>query len=91
MQILEGSEQVIPCDLLLIAAGFTGIEAGLKDSFDLETTSRNVIVTENYQTQDPQVSPQATAAGDSLWLCGPSGKAPGLPDRLTNISWAIPI
>ncbi|WP_297568628.1 glutamate synthase subunit beta [uncultured Faecalibaculum sp.] len=60
MQILEGSEQVIPCDLLLIAAGFTGIEAGLKDSFDLETTSRNVIVTENYQTQDPQVF----AAGD---------------------------
>lgn len=60
MQILEGSEQVIPCDLLLIAAGFTGIEPSLKDSFDLETTSRNVIVTENYQTQDPQVF----AAGD---------------------------
>ena len=60
MQIVEGSEQVIPCDLLLIAAGFTGIEADLRDSFELKTTSRNVIETEHYQTEDPQVF----AAGD---------------------------
>ncbi|WP_285941419.1 glutamate synthase subunit beta [Faecalibaculum rodentium] len=60
MQIVEGSEQVIPCDLLLIAAGFTGIEGNLKDIFALETTSRNVIATDGYQTADPQIF----AAGD---------------------------
>ena len=60
MQIVEGSEQVIPCDLLLIAAGFTGIEGNLKDTFALETTSRNVIATDGYQTADPQIF----AAGD---------------------------
>ena len=60
MQIVEGSEQVIPCDLLLIAAGLTGIEGNLKDTFALETTSRNVIATDGYQTADPQIF----AAGD---------------------------
>ena len=49
---VQGTEQVIPCDLLIIAAGFTGCEAYVKDAFKVETTARNVIKTDegSYQT-----------------------------------------
>ncbi len=54
---IPGSEQLLRCDLLLIAAGFVGIEDSLKESFSLQTTPRNTIVTRDasYQTADPKV------------------------------------
>lgn len=61
MQVVQGSEQVIPCDLLLIAAGFTGIEPAFKEAMDLETTGRNTIVTRDYATDTAKVF----AAGDA--------------------------
>lgn len=59
LENVPNSEKVLPCELLLIAAGFTGITKELKDSFQLQTTPRNVIDTENYKT--PQ---------DKIFACG---------------------
>ena len=61
LQEVAGSEQTLPCDLLLIAAGFVGIEDYVQKAFQLETTPRNTIVTHQYQTADEQVF----AAGDA--------------------------
>ena len=57
MTPIEGSEQVLPCDLLLIAAGFTGVESYVKDAFELETTPRNTVKTEkdHYQTNNEKI------------------------------------
>ena len=45
MKLVEGSEQEIPCDLLLIAAGFTGCESYTPEAFGVELTERNVVKT----------------------------------------------
>lgn len=42
---VEGSEQVLECDLMLIAAGFVGIEDYVKEMTCLETTRRNTFKT----------------------------------------------
>ena len=54
---VEGSEKVLPCDLLLIAAGFTGVENYVKDSFDLKTSPRNTVLTakNHYQTENEKI------------------------------------
>ena len=54
---VEGSEKVLPCDLLLIAAGFTGVETYVKDSFNLQTTPRNTVLTikNHYQTENEKI------------------------------------
>ena len=54
---VQGTEKKIPCDLLIIAAGFTGCEAYVKDAFKVETTVRNVIQTKEgcYQTSQEKV------------------------------------
>jgi glutamate synthase (NADPH/NADH) small chain len=64
MKFREGSEQVLECDLLLIAAGFVGIEDHFKEAFQLETTPRNVIATKpnHYQSQSYD---NVFAAGDA--------------------------
>lgn len=61
-QEVPGSEEVLPCDLLLIAAGFIGCEAYTADAFSLERTERGVIKTEpeHYDTNQEGVF----AAGD---------------------------
>ena len=40
-----GSEETIPCDLLIIAAGFTGCESYVADAFSLALTGRGTIAT----------------------------------------------
>ncbi len=49
---VSGTEQIIPCDLLIIAAGFTGCESYVTEAFKVETTQRNVVKTSanSYQT-----------------------------------------
>ena len=44
---IEGSEQELPCELLLIAAGFTGCETYVTEQFGVELTARGVAATEN--------------------------------------------
>lgn len=58
---VAGSEKVIDCDLLIIAAGFTGAESYVTKAFKLKTTPRNTILTnEAYQCGDTPLF----AAGD---------------------------
>jgi len=47
---ISGSEKLWPCDLVLLALGFTGHEPDLIDKLNLETNISNQIVTNNYQT-----------------------------------------
>lgn len=57
MRLVEGSEQEIPCDLLLIAAGFTGCEKYTSEAFGVELTERGVIKTagNSYRTSKDRV------------------------------------
>ncbi len=57
MKLVEGSEQEIPCDLLLIAAGFTGCESYTAEAFGVELTERNVIKTsvDSYHTSKERI------------------------------------
>lgn len=55
--MLEGTEKELPCDLLLVAAGFVGCEEYLPDELDLDRSKRNTIVTEeeHYKTSVEKV------------------------------------
>lgn len=57
MMLVEGSEKTIPCDLLLIAAGFTGAQKYTAAAFGVELTERNVVKTaeDAYATNVPKV------------------------------------
>lgn len=57
MKLVEGSEKTIPCDLLLIAAGFTGCQPYTAQAFGVPLTQRGVVKTEEggYQTSVPKV------------------------------------
>lgn len=57
---IEGSEKQLPCDLLIIAAGFVGCEDKTASAFGVELTQRNVIATTDYKTSVEGVF----AAGD---------------------------
>jgi glutamate synthase (NADPH/NADH) small chain len=54
---VPGSEQTLRCDILLIAAGFTGCEAYTPQAFGVEQTSRGCVRTEagRYQTSVPGI------------------------------------
>jgi glutamate synthase (NADPH/NADH) small chain len=43
---VEGSEQVIPCQLCLIAAGFTGCQSYIAEAFGVELNARTNVNTE---------------------------------------------
>lgn len=64
MVLVEGSEQKLPCDLLIIAAGFTGCESYVADAFGVALTERHVVKTEaeHYHTESG-VKTAAPAAG----------------------------
>ncbi|MCA1752740.1 MAG: glutamate synthase subunit beta, partial [Flavobacteriales bacterium] len=58
---IPGSEKQLPCDLLLIAAGFLHPEkGGMLDQLGVETDARGNVKTENYRTAAEKVF----AAGD---------------------------
>jgi glutamate synthase (NADPH/NADH) small chain len=52
---VEGSEKTWPCDLALLALGFTGPEKTLSDQLGLETDFRSNYKANNYQTNIPNV------------------------------------
>ncbi len=59
---VEGSEETLPCELLLIAAGFVGTESYIPEAFGLATDARGNIAThEGFRTSLPNVF----AAGDT--------------------------
>lgn len=57
MVMIQGTEQTIPCDLLLIAAGFTGCQDYTALSFGIDLTQRGTAKTqeESYQTNVEKV------------------------------------
>lgn len=50
LKTIEGSEEEIPCQLLLIAAGFMGCENKTASAFDVSLGQRNNVITEEYMT-----------------------------------------
>lgn len=50
-----GEEYDIPCELALIAAGFTGCEPYVADAFGVEVTSRGNVADDHYATNQPRV------------------------------------
>lgn len=68
LEEVKGTEQILDCDLLLIAAGFIGVEDDLKKSFKLEKTQRNTIVTQpnSYQVKDKYFTAGDCHRGQSL-------------------------
>ena len=67
MVLVEGTEQKLPCDLLIIAAGFTGCESYVADAFGVALTERHVVKTEaeHYHTESavkPTAAEQTAAA-----------------------------
>ncbi len=61
MTEIPGSKEELPCQLLLIAAGFTGPQSYVAQAFDLETGSRGNLQTDNYAASAPGIF----AAGDA--------------------------
>lgn len=57
MTLVEGSEKKIRCELLLIAAGFTGCEPYTAEAFGVKLTNRGVVATgeDQYATNVPGV------------------------------------
>ena len=62
-QVVDGRRQMVPtgeeftveCDLVLIAAGFTGCENYVADAFGVELTPRGVVADTMYATNVPKV------------------------------------
>ena len=61
MTEVPGSEEELPCQLLLVAIGFQGPESYVSQTFGVETDARTNLKTENYATNVPGVF----AAGDA--------------------------
>ncbi|MCF6130545.1 glutamate synthase subunit beta [Flavobacterium sp. AS60] len=51
----EGSEKIWPCELALLALGFTGPEKTLSDQLGIEIDARNNYKAKNYQTNIPNI------------------------------------
>ena len=56
---IPGSEETLPCELLVIAAGFLGPKAYVAEAFGVETTARSNIAENGYKT-----------AVDKVFACG---------------------
>ena len=50
MQPVPGTEEELPCDLLLIAAGFVGCQSYVAEAFGLPRDNRGNLVTTDYHT-----------------------------------------
>ena len=56
MREIPGSEETLPCDLLVIAAGFLGPKAQVAEAFGVDTTSRSNLATgKDYKTNVEKV------------------------------------
>ena len=55
MQPVKGSEETIPADLVLIAAGFTGAEDYVIDAFQVKTSGRGTVEDQDFAASVPRV------------------------------------
>lgn len=81
LTLVEGSEEKLPCDLLLIAAGFTGCERYVAEAFEAELTPRNVVKTA--EENDYKVIAKGEAAQQKLFTAGDMHRGQSL------VVWAI--
>ncbi len=65
---IPGTEQIIPCDLMLIAAGFVGCETVTADRFDIKLNPRGCMMPENgsHHLRDNLFSAGDMRTGQSL-------------------------
>ena len=84
MVLVEGTEQKLPCDLLIIAAGFTGCESYVADAFGVALTERHVVKTEaeHYHTESA-VKPTAAVNAAKIFTAGDMHRGQSL------VVWAI--
>ena len=52
---VEGSEKLWPCDMALLALGFTGHEKSLVEQLGIDTNDRDQLISKNYQTSVPHI------------------------------------
>lgn len=55
MEEVPGTEERLPCEMLIIAAGFLGPERYVAEALGVETTPRSNIATERYATNVPDI------------------------------------
>ena len=55
MMVPTGEEFAIECDLVLIAAGFTGCESYVSEAFGVDMTPRGTVADTKYATSQPGV------------------------------------
>lgn len=65
---IPGTEQIIPCDLMLIAAGFVGCETATAERFSVQLNSRSCMMPENgsHHLRDNLFSAGDMRTGQSL-------------------------
>lgn len=61
MEEISGSEQILPADLVLIAAGFLGSESYVTDAFGVKTDQRTNVATDSLETFQTNVKKVFTA------------------------------
>ncbi len=61
MEEISGSEQILPADLVLIAAGFLGSESYVTDAFGVTTDQRTNVATDSLETYQTNVKKVFTA------------------------------
>jgi NADPH-dependent glutamate synthase beta subunit-like oxidoreductase len=59
MEEIPGTQRTLPCDLLIVAAGFIGPEASVAQAFGVSADGRT-----NYMTQQYQATGKVFACGD---------------------------
>jgi len=84
---IEGSEKLWPCDLVLLALGFTGHEKSLVGQLKVLTDDRGQITTKNYQSNIPNIfSAGDMRRGQSLivWAISEGREAAFQVDKFLN-------
>ncbi len=91
---IEGTEKEWPCDLVLLALGFTGPEATLSEQLGLDTDVRSNIKGNNYQTNLPNVFTAGDMRrGQSLivWAISEGREAAHYVDKYLMGSSSLPL
>ncbi|MEH6704926.1 MAG: glutamate synthase subunit beta [Galbibacter orientalis] len=91
---VEGSEKEWPCDLALLALGFTGPEATLSEQLGLKTDERSNIKGNNYQTNVPHIFTAGDMRrGQSLivWAISEGREAAHHVDKFLMGSSSLPV
>ncbi len=93
MKEIEGSSRLIPCDLALLAIGFTQPEHPLLDSFGVKTTKTGLVKAEKYKTnQDGIFTAGDARRGQSLvvWAISEGREAARAVDKFLAGKTALP-